>query len=211
VRTVSPADFVLAAMEYDGRCRSSSLEFIDPSEEMVAAYTIKVVDALRTERIDELKSLHDAGHQLQCANRFGESLLHMACRRSLTDIVRFLVRDANVSVLVRDDFGRTPLHFAFWTPTPNFDLVHFLVERAPDLLCVQDVRGSTPLHYVRKEHWDQWNKFFMENRALLRSNNKLSQRQSWGLEAAGKPPDEPEVDDEITETREMCSLSEKTG
>lgn len=159
------------------------LEFVQPSEEMVAAYTKEVVDALRTERVEELRRLHEAGYQLQCSNRFGESILHMACRRSLTDVVRFLVQEAKVSVLVRDDFGRTALHFAFWTPTPNFDLVRLLVEQVPELLGVEDVRGSTPLQYIRNEHRDLWHNFFLEHRALLHPRCNASKRKGQAPEA----------------------------
>jgi Ankyrin repeats (3 copies) len=170
------------------------LDFAQPNEESVAAYTKEVVDALRTERVDELRRLHEAGYQLQCSNRFGESILHMACRRSLTDVVRFLVQDAKVSVLVRDDFGRTALHFAFWTPTPNFDLVRLLVEQVPELLCVEDVRGSTPLQYIRNEHRDQWYNFFVEHRALLHPRCNASKLLGQGPEDETPPRRVPEMD-----------------
>jgi Ankyrin repeats (3 copies) len=145
----------------------SSLTFLKPTDEMVAAYRMEVVTALRTEKVEELKKLHEAGLELQCCNRFGESLLHMACRRSLTDVVKFLVREAKVSLLVKDDFGRTALHFALWTPQPNFELVEFIVEEVPALLSVKDVRGHLPLQYARKEDWNAWCEFFEARRHIL--------------------------------------------
>lgn len=162
---LNPADVV--ALETKGFFAVDALAFLATTEEMVAAYRLDVVNALRTEKVDELRKLHDAGAQLQCCNRFGESLIHMACRRGLTDVVRFLVRDAKVSLLVKDDYGRTPLHDACWTPQPRFDLVRFILEEVPALLCVEDVRGHLPLHYVRKEHWGDWCDFFAGHKSML--------------------------------------------
>merc|ERR1712183_78962 len=55
----------------------------------------------------------------RCANRFGESLLHLACRRGRTDMVRFLVVEMGSpprDVLeTMDDCHKTPLHDACWT------------------------------------------------------------------------------------------------
>jgi Ankyrin repeats (3 copies) len=152
----------------------SSLTFLKPTEEMVAAYKMEVVTALRTENVEELKKLHEAGEELQCCNRFGESLIHMACRRSLTDVVKFLVREAKVSLLVKDDFGRTALHFALWTPKPNFELVQFIVEQVPALLGVKDVRGHLPLQYARKEDWNAWCEFFEARKHILRRRESTS-------------------------------------
>jgi ankyrin repeat protein len=152
-----------------------SLSFLKPTDEMVAAYKMEVVSALRTEKVDELRKLHEAGEVLQCCNRFGESLLHMACRRGLAEVVKFLVSEAEVSLLVLDDFGRTALHFALWTPTPSFELVEFIVEKIPELLCVKDVRGHLPLQYARKEDWGAWCDFFQARKHLLQPKGQSQQ------------------------------------
>jgi hypothetical protein len=73
-----------------------------------------------------------------------------------------------VSLLLRDDFGRTVLHDAFWTPEPNMELVDFLLRIVPHLLCVKDQRGHAPLHYVRSKHWERWDVFIEERCDLLR-------------------------------------------
>lgn len=174
----NPADLVskeIMSMNGDSAIDDdSSLTFLKPTDEMVAAYKMEVVTALRTEKVEELKKLHEAGEELQCCNRFGESLLHMACRRSLTDVVKFLVREAKVSLLVKDDFGRTALHFALWTPQPNFELVEFIVEEVPALLSVKDVRGHLPLQYARKEDWNAWCEFFEARKHILRRKESAS-------------------------------------
>jgi len=74
---------------------------------------------------------------------------------------------------VRDDFGRTPLHDACWTSLPRFELVRYILQKEPGLLHVKDVRGHVPLNYVRKEHWDVWCDFFLQNKELLLPKNAL--------------------------------------
>jgi ankyrin repeat protein len=96
---------------------------------------------------------------MKCSNQFGESLLHLACRKSFADVVRFLVQEAGVPFNVKDDFGRNPAHDACWTIIPNWELMDLIVEKCPDLLFVEDVRGHTPLDYVRAEHWPAWVKY----------------------------------------------------
>jgi len=34
--------------------------------------------------------------------------------------------------------------------------------REPTLVLVTDARGHTPLGYARREHWEDWGKFFKE-------------------------------------------------
>lgn len=169
-KSVSPADFAIEQLQNNGvgMKRATSLPFLKPTEDMIAAYKIETIAAVREENLEKLRNMYQAGEQLMCCNRFGESLIHMACRRGCTEIVRFLVREAKVSLLLRDDYGRTPLHDACWTPKPNFDLVKLILEEVPEFLCLKDVRGHTPLNYIRKEHWNSWREFLEQNKELLR-------------------------------------------
>jgi len=135
--------------------------FITPSEEHFSSYKEDVISALRQRDINTLKKIaNEEGRSLQCCNRFGESLIHMACRRGFADVVTFLIEEG-VSLKVIDDYGRTPMHDAFWTAKPNFELVRILITEEPSLLFVSDRRGHIPLDYVRKNdsHWTLWNKF----------------------------------------------------
>ena len=141
--------------------------FIQHTEEQIKSYDVQVIQAMRSQDIDQLRNMHKAGRQLQCANKFGESLIHMACRRGFVDVVRFLVDEAGVSVRVRDDYGRTALHDACWTSEPNEELVEYLIRQCPELLLMSDKRGSAPFEYVRREHWGRWLKFVQENEELL--------------------------------------------
>lgn len=108
----------------------------------------------------------------RCSNRFGESLMHLACRRGRTDMVRFLVEELPGSspsqmLSIKDDCLKTPLHDACWTPSPNFELVEFILQHAPEQVVMQDIRGNTPFDYVRKEDYHVWLRFLWERRSLL--------------------------------------------
>jgi Ankyrin repeats (3 copies) len=144
-----------------------SVPFVQPTEEHIAAYLTDTVRAVQAGNVQELRKLQKSGVSLDCCNRFGESVISAACRRGNSDVVRFLVLEAKVSLLLRDDFGRTVLHDAFWTPEPNVELVEFLLRIVPDLLCVKDQRGHAPLDYVRSEHWERWIEFMEERRGLF--------------------------------------------
>ena len=130
--------------------------FQQPTAEEIEAYSFDVIGAVRSGDLETLKKVHEEGRPLKCSNQFGESLLHLACRKQKVSVVRFLVEDAGVPLTVCDDFGRTPLHDACWTPAPNFELVDLIVSKCPDLLFVKDRRGHSPLFYARRDHWDVW-------------------------------------------------------
>ena len=83
----------------------------------------------------------------------------MACRRGDLEVLTFLVSTGAI-INVADDFGRTPLHDACWTPEPRFDVVTFLLNRNLDMLRVLDKRGSSPLAYIQREHHAIWCAYF---------------------------------------------------
>jgi len=171
----NPVDFIFEAFKANGSANRvmKSIESPAfshrPTDDEIASYSLEVVNAIRSRSLEKLKELHKEGRSLQCCNRFGEALIHMACRRGYTDIVKFMVGQAGVSLYVHDDFGRTPLHYACWTPEPNFELLGFLIQQEPELLLMSDVRGHLPFNYVRKEHWKGWVKFLKEREDSLRT------------------------------------------
>jgi ankyrin repeat protein len=142
--------------------------FVKPSPAQIAAYSIETIKAVRVGDITELRRLHVEGVSFDCCNQYGESLVSMVCRKGNTEVVRFLVKEANVSLFICDDFGRTVLHDACWTVEPLFGLMEFLLGEIPDLLLIKDVRGHTPLDYVRKHHWEEWTSFIRNRKHLLR-------------------------------------------
>jgi hypothetical protein len=179
--TTNPEKHLFAVLKSEGITpvqTVSSLEiksyFLEMTDDNIAAYGTDIISAVRQRDVPTLRRMHQEGRILQCCNRFGESILHMACRRGHLDIVRFLVDEGGVSFRVCDDYGRTPLHDACWTREPEIELVKMLVTACPDLLLFKDKRGFTPLAYVRRDHWGQWCEFLEENRELLRPNELLS-------------------------------------
>jgi len=145
-------------------------EFNPPTPEQIAAYTNVVITAVRSSDIEALRTIHLSGQSLRCCNRFGESLLHVACRRSTVDVVAFLLNEAKVSPRIKDDYGRTPLHDAVWRASPEVDIVELILNVEPRLAFVEDVRGHKPFQYARKEHWGCWRQFLVENKDLILTN-----------------------------------------
>lgn len=167
---MSPVAFVRSILCERGEIKIETTmnKFVRPTEQEMAAYNNDVVGAIRKRNVAKLREFVQQGVQLQCCNRFGESLLHMACRRGFADVVQFLLEEAKVSPFKKDDFGRTPLHDACWTTTPNLELMELLLKASePQMLLVQDVRGHTPLDYSRREHWEAWINFFSDRKELL--------------------------------------------
>ena len=137
--------------------------FVQPTKRDYETYDFDILKAIRAGDVQNLRKLHSEGRNMTCCNRVKETLLMVAARRGETDVVRFLVCEAKVPVNVCDEYGRTPLHDAFWTAEPNFDLISILIAKSPDLLLVKDLRGHTPLHYAPKQHWKTWVRFLVKN------------------------------------------------
>jgi ankyrin repeat protein len=156
-------------MLFGSACLNSAPKsFLKPKEEEIAAYDLETVRAIRSHDVTRLRQLYAEGRNLNACNQFGESLLHMACRRGDLEIVSFMIREAKVRVDISDDFGRNPFHDACWTSTPNFEVMDVLIEVAdPVMLISEDVRGSTPFDYARREHYKKWVKYLEERKDIL--------------------------------------------
>jgi Ankyrin repeats (3 copies) len=164
----SPVTFLLDGLRRVcpvGKCPRTfcSLQMYDVFEEWTdeqkQSYSIDFITAVRAQDLDTLRKWKAEGRILQAANYYGESLLHMACRRGFLDVVKFFVDEAGHNLWIRDDTGRTPLHDACWTAHPIPELVKFIIDKDPDMLLVSDKRGHTPLDYARKDHWKTWIEF----------------------------------------------------
>ena len=171
---ISPDDFLvkLVMAQYGISLEAKpalSLEgfFLEVTEAQMACYNTEVVSAVRNNDLDHLKQLHVLGQPMDCFNRFGESLLNIACRRGFEDIVKYLLEQESVSVRYSDDCGRTPLHDACWHPSPQLTICKWILERDPVLFFTKDRRGCTAFKYARPEHWPIWRKFLLDNRESL--------------------------------------------
>jgi Ankyrin repeats (3 copies) len=139
------------------------------TEQQMTRYTMQVVTATRQNQVDVLREIvaNQGPDAVDCFNRFGESLLNLACRRGFIDIVDFLIHQVGLSVRTRDDGGRTPLHDACWNAEPLLDICTWLVQQDASLLLVRDKRGYTAFEYARKSDWHIWRKFLYDNRRAL--------------------------------------------
>lgn len=133
--------------------------YCKPTALQKASYGMKVIQAVRTSDVELLQAILDCGLSPNPCNQFGESVVHMVCRRGDIKLLKVMV-NAGCSLQVTDDFGRTPLHDACWTAEPFFDCVELILNHDARLLHIVDCRGSSPLSYVKREHWKEWIEFF---------------------------------------------------
>ncbi|CAB9507668.1 ANK [Seminavis robusta] len=130
--------------------------FLKTTPEHIAAWDAELLRTVRTQDLPLLKKMHQAGARLQASNQFGESILHVCVRRGTPAILHYLLQQGQVSPRVHCDYGRTPLHDAFWTFTnePNsVQMIALLLKQCPEMLLVTDKRGFTPLDYVPRNRW----------------------------------------------------------
>jgi len=52
-----------------------------PTPDQIAAYDMDLVRSVRSGQLERIVEIRSAGKNLDACNRFGESILHMACRR----------------------------------------------------------------------------------------------------------------------------------
>lgn len=152
--------------------------FVLPTAAQLEAYDTEKVAAVRNDDLNALRRIYGEGRTMRASNRFGETLLHVACRRGRTSMVRFfLSSDAEeegnstssaskiprVEARVRDDLGRTPMHDLCWSSAnPDHGSMALLVRAAPELLLAKDARGFSPFDYARREHWPSWVAFLKQ-------------------------------------------------
>lgn len=170
----TPSDFSADAFLRNGYSTEqvqaiAASKFLRPTRDVVKHYTMEVTRAVRDDDLEALKDLYySSGAVLDCCNKFGNSLVHIASRRGHTRIVKFLVEEVQASVHFVDEYGRTPLHDACWTSEPNFEIVEILLRVAPEQVLCRDKRGFTPFEYARQSHVEEWMGFLYENQSLLR-------------------------------------------
>lgn len=146
------------------RCGRARNAIRRPSLEEVEAYSAETALAVRQGDLPKLKNLfYEQGYSLSASNRFGESLLHICCRRGDAKTVKFMLMEAQVNPRVIDDMGRTAFHDVCWSSEPNLEAMDLLLRVLPPIgLLLQDCRGHTPLQYAQRKHWGVWLEFLQE-------------------------------------------------
>ncbi|GAX17545.1 hypothetical protein FisN_18Lh195 [Fistulifera solaris] len=139
------------------------------TEDQMKAYTVEVTTIARSNDVVKLRDFFQQQGKaaLDCYNRFGEGLLNLACRRGFRDMAQFLMNEVELSVRVRDDYGRTPLHDACWNPEPQLEICSWIIARDPSLFLIADKRGFTPFQYARPGDWIIWRRFLFDHRHHL--------------------------------------------
>jgi len=146
-------------------------DFFQPSsDEETAAYTTELLSVVRENNVLKLKQLKEEKNvNLRCRNQFGESLVHLCCRRGFAETFKFLLEEEGAPVRISDDCGRNPLHDTCWNATPQLEICQQLMERDPALFLVSDSRGFTPFDYARAQHWGTWKQFLLDHRHHLQA------------------------------------------
>jgi len=133
----------------------TSMKKRSPSLKQTMDYDNELVRAVRTSNLLSLKTQYAQGKCMSACNKYSESIVHMACRRSEFAIVDFVLSNGG-DVSIVDDYGRTVLHDACWRIEPRFDIVTMILDNDSSILFYLDARGCSPLKYVREEHWIHW-------------------------------------------------------
>ena len=146
-----------------------------PTSLQLASYDLHLMTVAKSGNAEKLKCMLGAGLSPNPSNSFGESLLHMVCRRGWVDVLHYLVNEHHIDLQIADDHGRHPLHDCCWASEPNFQIAKVLLERDRHLFYMADVRGSLPLCYVPKTHWAAWVEFLDSVKDVF-----------WPVDASGK-------------------------
>jgi hypothetical protein len=173
---ITPADYARAAFRANGHGNlealqsNASSQFEEPTPAMIESHRTDVVAAVRRNDADTIRRMHRDGRLPgNACNKFGESILHIACHRGHISMVKYMLDDMNIQVqTLRDDYHRTALHDACWTTEPAFEVVDMLLDAAPEHVLLKDARGFTPFDYVRKQDHGKWLRFLWERKHKLR-------------------------------------------
>ena len=191
----SPSEYVQLMLERNGFLTAvepfsrEEMSYFEPYQE--SHMPRELVRMVTENDVSSIDLLHQTSpHFLRLKNLFGESLLHLACRWGLTDMVRYLVDTANLPLNVRNSWGRTPLHEACMSIHPNFEVIELILERAPELILFLDNRGHNAFTCIREVHWEAYIQFLSENRHLLCLPSQFRIQQPLISQAFGSSKDE---------------------
>ena len=86
-----------------------------PTPHQLASYDVFLIGLVRKHDVEQFREIMQTGISSNPCNQYGESLVHTICRLGNTTILKTLV-DAGADLQVADDYGRTPLHDAWYVP-----------------------------------------------------------------------------------------------
>jgi hypothetical protein len=142
-----------------------------PTPLQQASYDVHIIRVVKMKDAETLDAFLKGGLSPNPCNSYGESIVHMVCRRGDHELLKVLIQNG-CNIQVADDYGRTPLHDACWTAEPSFETVKMLLQQDRHLFYLKDSRGSLPLSYVRREQWPAWIEFLEQKKdAYFRPRN----------------------------------------
>jgi ankyrin repeat protein len=106
------------------------------------------VEAVRNDRIDEVRALISKGIDVNSRDVFGDNAgLHWAASLGLAEMARLLI-DSGADVNIRNEEGYTPLHWA--AGEGQKELVVILIVHGADVNALNK-RGWTPLRWAEAQ------------------------------------------------------------
>jgi len=133
-----------------------------PSALQLASFGTKLVKAVHTSDIANLRDLLACGLSPNPCNQFRDGILDLVCKRANESVFELLL-EMGADLQVVDGFGRTPLHHACWASEFSATIVGMILQRDPAQLCIEDKHGQTPLEFVRVDLYDEWLEFLHQN------------------------------------------------
>ena len=140
-----------------------------PTPLQQASYSRHIIDLIKAQDVNKFQQIMMCGISPNPCNTFGESSLHMVCRRGDAVLLQVLLsEEVGTDLHVADDYGRTPLHDACWASKFAKEVVQLIlmqnVNENRNMFYMEDARGSLPLSYAQKAQYPQWKQFLEEHK-----------------------------------------------
>ena len=112
-----------------------------------------VYKAIRLDDSESLAWYLDQGFSTNYHNKFGDTILHFACKSLAVQCVHELI-ERKALVNVSNVSGRTPLHMAMWHhPEISLPVIRLICRKEPRMLVCLDWLNSSPLDNVCSKQW----------------------------------------------------------
>ncbi|XP_046327907.2 transient receptor potential cation channel subfamily V member 5-like isoform X4 [Haliotis rufescens] len=97
--------------------------------------------------LDFVDHLLKSGADINCCDKFGQTILHEVARHWHCDVARFLL-EHGANVNQQDKYGRSPLHVAAAVDYPQ--MANLLIDRGAEKEARTVTEDQTPVHYAAK-------------------------------------------------------------
>eukprot|EP00939_MAST-03C_sp_MAST-3C-sp1_P000428 g428.t1 len=112
-----------------------------------------VYKAIRLDDVESLAWYLDQGFSTNYHNKFGDTILHFACKSLAVKCVHELI-ERKAFVDVTNVSGRTPLHMAMWHHAElSLPVIRLICRKEPSMLVCHDWLKSSPLDNVCPVQW----------------------------------------------------------